>query len=95
VTDRAGNYIADSVQASSLEKSGRPAQTNVVAVSAATLGLNCLTPVASAVSYRMRAYDTTLTYIVYWTADHVDADGSQYVGPGPLTGIVVSKQLGA
>lgn len=44
--------------------------------------------------YRMRGYDTTLTQIVFWTSDHVDSTGSDYGGPGPLTGIVVQKQIG-
>jgi len=39
--------------------------------------------------YRMRGYDTTLGYPVYWPSTIVDATGADYAGPGPLTDIVV------
>jgi len=44
--------------------------------------------------YRMRAVDTGLARVVYWTASFIDALGTEYTGPGPLTGIVVSKVIG-
>lgn len=43
------------------------------------------------VSYRMRAFDTTLVQVVYWTSTL--PDDSQYAGPGPLTGLIISKIL--
>lgn len=36
----------------------------------------------------MRARDTTLARLVYWTATTIDAAGASYGGPGPLTDIV-------
>ena len=45
--------------------------------------------------YRMRGFDTTLTRPVYWTTSTIDSTGTEYTGPGPLTGIVVSKVIGA
>lgn len=45
--------------------------------------------VVAGVSYRMRGFDTTLARTVYWTSDIVDASGTDYTGPGPLTTIVV------
>lgn len=44
-----------------------------------------------ALSYRMRAFDTSLGRIVYWTSSEVDATGSNYTGPGPLLGTVVQN----
>jgi len=44
-------------------------------------------------TYRMRAFDTSLSAYVYWNAFDIDAGGVQYGGPGPLTGIVVSNIL--
>jgi len=49
----------------------------------------------SGVSYRMRANDTTLARVVYWTTSFVDAAGAAYTGPGPLTDIVVSNIIGS
>lgn len=44
-----------------------------------------------AFTYRMRAFDTTLVAMVYWSAPEVDASGSNYAGPGPLQDIVVQN----
>jgi len=44
----------------------------------------------SGVGYRMRGFDTTLGRQVYWLSPVIDTPGSDYTGPGPLTGIVVS-----
>jgi hypothetical protein len=44
-------------------------------------------------TYRMRAFDTGLGRIVYWNSDEIDGTGTDYTGPGPLTGIVVSEVL--
>lgn len=41
--------------------------------------------------YRMRAFDTTLGVIVYWSTLEVDVDGIEYQGVGPLTGIAVTN----
>ena len=46
------------------------------------------------VTYRMRAHDTTLGRYVYWAATEVDSAGASYVGPGPLTDIVVQNIIG-
>ena len=46
------------------------------------------------VSYRMRANDTTLLRVVYWTTSFVDSTGAGYTGPGPLTDIVVANIIG-
>jgi hypothetical protein len=46
------------------------------------------------VTYRMRGYDTTLTTTVFWSSDHVDSTAADYGGPGPVTNIVVQKQVG-
>jgi len=48
----------------------------------------------SGVTYRMRANDTTLARVVYWSTAFVDAAGVAYLGPGPLTDIVVSNVIG-
>jgi hypothetical protein len=52
-----------------------------------------LRPVLTVTTYRMRAYDTTLAVAVYWNSGSVDVGGDDYVGPGPLTGIVVVNIL--
>jgi hypothetical protein len=39
------------------------------------------------ITYRLRAYDTTLAAIVYW--DSTTLDESEYTGPGPLTNLVL------
>ena len=49
--------------------------------------------VDTGVVFRMRGFDTTLAVHVYWNLIEVDADGSEYSGPGPLTNIVVSNIL--
>jgi hypothetical protein len=43
--------------------------------------------------YKMRARDGTLARDVYWDANVVDAPGTKYGGPGPLSNVVVSKIL--
>lgn len=43
--------------------------------------------------YRMSGIDGTLGYTVYWFADQIDATGTQYVGPGPLTDICLTRVL--
>lgn len=45
--------------------------------------------------YRMRAYDSTLSQIVYWNANDLDATGASYGGPGPLVDVVLFMFLGA
>lgn len=42
-------------------------------------------------SYRMRAFDTTLAVVVFWSSAQVDSAGSDYSGPGPLQDIVVQN----
>lgn len=44
-----------------------------------------------AITYRMRAYDTTLSQVVFWNSTSIDSLGASYLGPGPLTMIVVSS----
>jgi hypothetical protein len=51
-------------------------------------------PMGSALTYRMRGYDTTLTSLVYWSSDHVDAAADDYAGPGPVTNVVLQKKFG-
>lgn len=46
-------------------------------------------------TYRMRAYDGTLTTLVWWDATTVDSGGASYAGPGPLSDVVVAKIVGA
>lgn len=46
------------------------------------------------ITYRMRAVDSTLLRVVYWTTGFVDSAGAAYQGPGPLTDIVVSNVIG-
>lgn len=41
--------------------------------------------------YRMRANDTTLARVVFWKSNSIDTMGLDYVGPGPLTDIVVQN----
>ena len=48
---------------------------------------------APAFVYRMRAYDAGLARDVYWTAEDIDAVGASYVGPGPLSDVVVSNVI--
>jgi hypothetical protein len=48
----------------------------------------------SAVTYRMRGFDSTLGRIVYWTTTFADSSASDYSGPGPVIDIVVSKTTG-
>ena len=43
---------------------------------------------------RMRADDATLGRPVYWDSAIIDSLGDDYTGPGPLTDIVLSKDLG-
>jgi hypothetical protein len=45
-------------------------------------------------TYRMRAYDTTLTRIVFWKAPTIDTLGGYYIGPGPIIDVVVQNVLG-
>ena len=45
-------------------------------------------------NFRMRATDTGLGQVVYWFSSAVDATGTDYAGPGPLTNIVVQNVLG-
>lgn len=47
------------------------------------------------VEYRMRGFDVTLDELVFWTSDIIDASGTDYAGPGPLTGIVVQMLIGS
>lgn len=42
--------------------------------------------------FRMRAFDTTLGRIVYWTSSTIDTAGVDYTGPGPLTDVVISQR---
>lgn len=41
----------------------------------------------------MRAFDTTLAIIVYWSAGQPDPAGLSYEGPGPLADVVVSNVI--
>jgi hypothetical protein len=51
-------------------------------------------PPVSGAQYRMRAYDSTLTRIVFWTSDTIDTLGADYTGPGPITDVVVQNVIG-
>ena len=42
---------------------------------------------------RMRATDTTLGRVVYWSSAIVDETGVDYAGPGPLVSVVVSNVI--
>jgi len=44
--------------------------------------------------FQMRGRDTTLSSTVYWLATVEDTAADQYTGPGPVTGVVLSKKLG-
>ena len=44
-------------------------------------------------TYYMRARDTTLATIVFWTATFLDATGIAYGGPGPLTNITLIRKV--
>lgn len=44
--------------------------------------------------YRMRGYDETLASIVFWNSSKADAAGEDYIGPGPLTSIIVRSVSG-
>jgi hypothetical protein len=41
--------------------------------------------------YRMRGFDTTLGFPVYWTAPTIDFNADSYTGPGPVNQISVFK----
>jgi hypothetical protein len=45
-------------------------------------------------TYRMRAFDATLTRIVFWPSSVIDTPGANYTGPGPLTDVVVQDIIG-
>lgn len=61
--------------------------------SGAGLSTKGLVSSGDALSYRMRALDTTLALMVYWTSSEVDASGTAYTGPGPLQDIVVQNVI--
>jgi len=61
--------------------------------SGAGLSTKGLVSSGDAISYRMRAFDTTLALMVYWTASEVDPSGATYTGPGPLQDIVVQNVI--
>lgn len=44
--------------------------------------------------FYMRGRDTTLAVIVFWTASYLDSAGATYVGPGPLTDVVLMREIG-
>lgn len=44
--------------------------------------------------YRMRAYDSTLARVVFWKSTIIDTLGGDYIGPGPLVGVVIQNVLG-
>lgn len=44
-------------------------------------------------TYYMRARDTTLAVLVFWTATFLDATGTAYSGPGPLTNITLIRKV--
>jgi len=48
----------------------------------------------AALTFIMRATDTTLAQVVYWTAAALDGAGASYTGPGPLSDVVVTKVIG-
>jgi hypothetical protein len=68
--------------------SGQVSSTSSAAISGSTIGSG------GSLVYRMRGYDTTLGYNVYWLAVTIDTAGSQYTGPGPLSNIVVYNVVG-
>ncbi len=43
--------------------------------------------------FRMRATDTTLARIVYWSSQRPDPNGDRYTGPGPLTDVTTSLKV--
>ena len=43
--------------------------------------------------YAMRGYDGTLGTYVFWYTTELDATGTDYGGPGPVTDIVVSPMF--
>lgn len=44
-------------------------------------------------SYRMKGFDTTLVKWVYWTSNSIDMNALRYLGPGPVTRVMVAKIL--
>jgi hypothetical protein len=42
--------------------------------------------------FYMRAFDTTLNQVVFWTASFLDSTGTVYPGPGPLVRIVLIER---
>jgi len=61
--------------------------------SGAGLTTKGLTSSGVSFTYRMRAFDTTLAAMVYWSAGNVDASGTNYTGPGPLQDVVVQNVI--
>lgn len=43
--------------------------------------------------YLMRAFDDTLAELVYWGSTQIDLAGSDYLGPGPLSDVIVDRIL--
>lgn len=68
--------------------SGQVSSTSSSAISGSTIGSG------GALVYRMRGYDGTLGYNVYWLSVTIDTAGVQYTGPGPLSNIVVYNVIG-
>lgn len=68
----------------------------VLTASAADLGLSSGSAVVeegTGVIHRMRARDSTLGALVFWSSPTVDMAGDRYTGPGPLTDVVVQKVI--
>jgi hypothetical protein len=86
MADLNADYRTGEVDASTLMRSGRPSGLPSTS-SANDLGMNGTT---DGLIYRMRGYSASLGRYVYWSADLIDSNYSEYTGPGtPLTNIAV------
>ena len=43
--------------------------------------------------YWMRAFDSTLSRVVFWESITIDTLGNDYAGPGPLVDVVVQRTI--
>lgn len=92
MADLNADYRTGEVDASTLARSGCPS-TAPLTPSSSDLGMNGTT---DGLIYRMRGYSATLSRYVYWSADLIDSDYSEYTGPGtPLTNIAVFSIQGS
>jgi hypothetical protein len=97
MSDVNGDYVPNQIDATFGEHQdgaggsfvlGQVSSTSSAAISGSAIGSG------GALVYRMRGYDGTLGYSVYWISVSIDTSGAQYTGPGPLSNIVVYNVIG-